>query len=501
MKRFGEILLLIILAVFLAVGIPNPTAISASGTEGLVSQEITGISTSVHTVYRVYAEGELVGTLSRKSYLDSFLKKTYQDEYEETYPDSELQVGQDVSIVTEQTFRRYENMDAEICAYLKRSGMFSLKVTTVSLADDTDVYDRIYVLNKKVFTDALDDFLCLFVSEDELSELKKGTEKSELNSYGSQTVSLKIEQKISYGTGYAPVDEIYTEADDVFDYLCYGRNTTKKYDTFLGKDTLEGFAARHGLTKEELVRINPERLSMDDDTAAAGISLCVTYLQSPLSVTVVRHRLAQETDEPDVSYVINDAMAADGQTVLQEGVEGSTNCLYEETWVNGVLMKGSLISSYDVEKKTDEIIAIRSDADVLSGTGEWIMPVEHAMILADFDAYEGHEGIDLINLYDRYGSVLASDTGTVVMTGYDEEEGSYVIIDHHNGCYSHYGHLNDISVSIGDTVKRGQEIGQIGASGSAGGPELLFYLTEDSESGTHLDACDGFLDCEAYRQE
>ena len=334
-----------------------------------------------------------------------------------------------------------------------------------------------------------------------MKELKNDSVNTSLNSYGSVPVSLRIDQKITYHTAYAPVNEVYTDKDAVFQYLCYGHDTKPVYDTVEGQDTLDGFAARQGLTREQLIRINPDRLNENSTSVITGSSLCVTYLESPLTVTVVKHRLVNETEAPALSYVVNDAMAQDGESVLQEGEAGSENCLYEETWINGILMKGTLISSYTVKEKTDEIIAIKDDHTPLSGTGSWIMPVDHALILAGFEDYADHEGIDLINQYDRYGDVKAADTGTVAAVGYDETEGSYCVIDHHNGYYSHYGHLNNsASVQVGDTVQRGQVIGQIGASGSAPGAMLLFYITQDG-SDTHLNACDGFMDCEAYQQE
>lgn len=506
MKRFLAIFVLICTSVFFAMGVPalvhGTGTIEMSGSEGMVDQNITGMSFHPHTVLRVYEKGELVGTLSKESVLRKFLRETYADAYEKDYPDSELNVGEDVSLVREKTYLSYDNADEEILQYLQENQLFTLKCEAVEIADDTDVYERVYVLKKSLFTDALHDFLCLFVSEDELNQLESGeASQTQLNGYGSVPVSLKIDQTISYRTAWAPVDEVYTEKEEVFSYLCYGRDTQLQYDTVLGKDSVEGFAARHGLTRQQLIRINSQKLTSKSTAVSAGSSLCTTYLTSPLTVTVTVHRLVQETDEPAVSYVVNDAMAEDGETVLQEGKAGSENCLYEETWINGVLNRGTLTSSYTVSDRTDEIIAIEDDHTPLSGTGYWIMPVDHALILARFDAYEGHEGIDVINRYSRYGDVMAADTGTVAETGYDEEEGSYIVIDHHNGWYSHYGHLNSASdLQAGDTVERGQVIGQIGSSGNAATAELLFYITEEGSS-THLDACDGFVDCEAFEQE
>ncbi|MDR1068760.1 MAG: Ig-like domain-containing protein, partial [Clostridiales Family XIII bacterium] len=63
-------------------------------------------------------------------------------------------------------------------------------------------------------------------------------------------------------------------------------------------------------------------------------------------------------------------------------------------------------------------------------------------------------------------SVKAAAAGTVVYASYKSgkynggtsSEGKHIIIDHHNGYWTAYKHLNTFSVKVGATVKQGQEI-------------------------------------------
>ncbi|WP_109300990.1 M23 family metallopeptidase [Aquimarina sp. AU474] len=61
--------------------------------------------------------------------------------------------------------------------------------------------------------------------------------------------------------------------------------------------------------------------------------------------------------------------------------------------------------------------------------------------------------------------------------------GNYIIIDHLNGETSILAHLKkgSIIVAVGDTVIKGQEIGQAGNSGASTEPHLHYHLQETSE--------------------
>ncbi|NBR67141.1 MAG: M23 family metallopeptidase, partial [Actinobacteria bacterium] len=74
------------------------------------------------------------------------------------------------------------------------------------------------------------------------------------------------------------------------------------------------------------------------------------------------------------------------------------------------------------------------------------------------------------------GTYTASNPGT----GY----GNVVYIDHADGYSTRYGHLNSVSVSVGNTVSAGQVIGMSGNTGSSTGPHLHFELLVN---GTQVD--------------
>lgn len=87
---------------------------------------------------------------------------------------------------------------------------------------------------------------------------------------------------------------------------------------------------------------------------------------------------------------------------------------------------------------------------------------------------EWHLGIDMAST--KNAPVPAGNNGKVVHAGRLGIYGNCVVIDHGLSVLTVYGHMSDLSVKVGDTVKKGQEIGKSGMSGLAGGDHLHLGL-------------------------
>lgn len=89
-----------------------------------------------------------------------------------------------------------------------------------------------------------------------------------------------------------------------------------------------------------------------------------------------------------------------------------------------------------------------------------------------------HRGIDIPA--SKGTKVIASDSGKVVVTktGYNGGRGNYIVIDHGNGIGTLYQHLNKYVVSVGQSVKQGDKVAEVGNSGVGTGPHLHFEVQE-----------------------
>ncbi|MFF1920783.1 peptidoglycan DD-metalloendopeptidase family protein [Streptomyces sp. NPDC058221] len=96
-----------------------------------------------------------------------------------------------------------------------------------------------------------------------------------------------------------------------------------------------------------------------------------------------------------------------------------------------------------------------------------------------------HTGIDFP--VSTGTSVKAVTSGTVVTAGWGGAYGNEVVIKHADGHYSQYGHMSSLSVSAGQAVTAGQQVGLSGATGNATGPHLHFEVRTGPAYGSDID--------------
>jgi murein DD-endopeptidase MepM/ murein hydrolase activator NlpD len=110
------------------------------------------------------------------------------------------------------------------------------------------------------------------------------------------------------------------------------------------------------------------------------------------------------------------------------------------------------------------------------GTGQLTIPASGPITGAFGEVRPGHihAGIDIAM---PIGTPLhAADGGKVVIAGVVSGYGNYTCIQHTASLSTCYGHQNSIGVSVGQTVKKGQVIGESGNTGHSTGPHLHFEV-------------------------
>lgn len=126
--------------------------------------------------------------------------------------------------------------------------------------------------------------------------------------------------------------------------------------------------------------------------------------------------------------------------------------------------------------------------EIPSGSGGYIAPISSPITVTSEmgwrtspinGAQEFHNAVDLVN-GNPTTPILASGDGQVVQAGsnYYDWYGNYTVIKHADGLYTGYAHQSRIDVSLGQNVKKGQQIGLMGATGPVTGPHLHFQFMD-----------------------
>lgn len=113
--------------------------------------------------------------------------------------------------------------------------------------------------------------------------------------------------------------------------------------------------------------------------------------------------------------------------------------------------------------------------DTVEGTGQWLKPVS-----APYGTPFGkaglmwssgrHTGLDFPAKTGT--SIRSVDSGIVRQAIDSGPYGKHIEISHGNGLSSLYAHMSAMLTAASDTVKRGQQIGRVGATGNTTGPHL-----------------------------
>lgn len=145
----------------------------------------------------------------------------------------------------------------------------------------------------------------------------------------------------------------------------------------------------------------------------------------------------------------------------------------------------SLIASIKAKQKSyqSEINKLMAQANnagsAVVGSGRFCYPVPSCTTVScGYYGYANHNGVDFSNGGIYGATVVAADSGTVVIVRHQNYSyGNHIYINHGNGLVTLYAHLSATYVSPGQTVSRGQAIGAVGSTGNSTGPHLHFGVT------------------------
>jgi murein DD-endopeptidase MepM/ murein hydrolase activator NlpD len=157
---------------------------------------------------------------------------------------------------------------------------------------------------------------------------------------------------------------------------------------------------------------------------------------------------------------------------------------YNSEAINLPASSSNLLDRKLIDAEWDRLIKIWSDFEpnkLWDGVfGYPVTPARFSSIYGTRRSFNGgpytsfHEGLDFRGAVGT--PVHAAADGKVVLAEKLTVRGNAVIIDHGMGAYSGYWHMSELGVKPGEVVKKGQQIGKIGATGMVTGPHLHWEI-------------------------
>ncbi|MEO0094914.1 MAG: M23 family metallopeptidase [candidate division WOR-3 bacterium] len=205
---------------------------------------------------------------------------------------------------------------------------------------------------------------------------------------------------------------------------------------------------------------------------SAGRNIYRTVLAVPMDADTGRYfmTLKYEEDNEKKSYKIPFKIIP-GDFAEQDTAELDIHILTEETLEMMKFESGKYFAK-----------AYSKTFDTLICDGEFIWPCKGSITSMFGIARKYNNGLDkwshrAIDISNAVGTkILAANTGVVVLAQELEGHGKSIVIAHGQGIHTVYIHLNKISVAEGDTVIKGQEIGEMGKTGMCTGSNLHFQI-------------------------
>jgi len=452
------------------------------------------------TVYRVYLEGKSLGLIKSKKQLEDYIDQQ-QEEIKQLYNVNKVYIPSNLDIEKEITYSNNIQTTEEIYAKIKDISPFTINgyAVTIRGVDTQDATGKkikgskqiVYVLDKKIFTDAVDNIVKSFIKEEDYKAYATKSQ-TKIEDTGKIIEKIYIENNITIKKQKIPVTQtIYQDKETLSKYLMFG--TTAEQQKYIVKegDTIEDVAFNNKVSTEEFLIANPN-ISDKDSLLYTGQVVTIGILKPQFNVVEENHVVFLQEQNYSTETRYDSTKYVGSTEVIQAGVKGENKVTQKIQKINGETVNVVPVSTETIKPAINEIVVKGTKyrggyGNVVATKGEFGWPATCSSISSPFGWRWGvlHDGTDIAGC--GYGSnIFAAQSGTVVastaMTGYYAggygTNGEYIIIDHHNGYYTIYAHLcpGCRVVHAGDTVTKGQVIGGMGMTGAATGVHLHFGI-------------------------
>ena len=475
------------------------------------------------TYYNVYLDGDLIGTIKSKKELENYID-TQNEIYKQQYNIDTVYAPNGLDIKSEVVYENKVDSVEYIYKKIQNSKPFTIKgyqytikssyveneetfeesgdiieesFNTNENEENNDSNDiKIYVINKDVFTDSIETFIKTYAGDEAYEAYKTKTQK-QIETTGTIIENVYLKNNITFKEVNIPITEkIYIDKNDLSKFLLFGPEIKQTEYSVLDGDTIETISFNNKISTQEFLLSNPtfknvNNLLFPGQVVTIGIT-------NPQIQIVVKQFTVEDVQSDYKTEIKYDSTKVKGDNYVEREGENGLNRVSRELEITNGIVTNTTVKNIEELKPSISKIMVYGDKIVPNiGTGSWAWPTNQGYIITSpygyrVDPINGsrslHTGLDIAGT-GAGSPIYAADNGTVVTAEMHRSYGNYVVINHNNGYYTSYAHMQRLLVSVGDTVANGQKIGLMGSTGRSTGPHLhleLWYGGAPFRGGTRM---------------
>jgi len=290
--------------------------------------------------------------------------------------------------------------------------------------------------------------------------------------------------------------EAFVEPEDIVDVttaveMITKENEEEKIYTVEKGDSPWLIANQNDMSLDDLYKMNPD-LQDNEKYMQVGDEVVIMVPEPELKVETKVEIIYNEPIYRATVYVNDPETYVGSSTVIDSGSDGVMEVTAIVTKLNGEEIDREITNKDRVKEPSNKVISKGSKPFPVKGaTGSYIFPVSGYVITSPYGYRWGsfHHGVDLALASGN--PLVAADGGTIVFAGWKSRTYGYTVeIDHGNGVLTRYAHCSKVTVSVGQAVSKGQEIGKVGSTGRSTGPHVHFEIRFDGVAANPMNYLD-----------
>ena len=378
----------------------------------------------------------------------------------------------------------------EIYEEIKEDKSFTVKgyqIAVKSIDSETGktTVQNIYVLNPDIFKKAVESMIKTYLGETDYNSYYNETQ-TKIQTVGYYINNVYVEENITIKEMQIPVDEIiYMDDVNLAKYLLFG--TTDKQQVYIVQDgdTISSIAMKNKISTSEFL-ISNRQFTSESSLLFPGQQVVIGVTDPQIKVVVEKEVREEVESKYNTTERINPDKVIGNDTVIQKGENGLLRVSRLTKSINGDVVSVEPIGENEIIKyPIDEVIERGGKAAPSLGTGSWTWPTNPGYMITSYYQWrispingrrEFHTGLDIAGTGYR-SPIYAADNGTVITAGWSNGGwGNYVVINHNNGYYTMYAHMDELIAIPGQTVGKGTAIGYMGHTGYATGDHVHYEV-------------------------